>query len=112
MQSRRFTRLILTVRQSVPATNCGLHAVLDAEKDKELFLREASESAIAIDITPFCVRRVGASTWSIHSLGGNCPSHRSIQLPHVPDTIPLPGAQETCRLAAARRIAVLGRAHP
>jgi hypothetical protein len=79
-----------------------------SRRTKEFLLRKAFEPDIAIDIDAILCPQ----SWCVHLLGGHCAPHWSIQLPRVPDAIPLPGAQETCRLVAAPRIAVWRRPIP
>jgi len=131
MQFRRITRLTFCggpirshyeLRQNLASLGCdfwvlttgarGLDAPSMSRRTGNLFLRKTSESAVAIDIYAILRPQSCASTWSIHSRRGHCAPHRILQLPHVPDAIPLPLAQETFRLVAPRWIAVLGRLNP
>jgi hypothetical protein len=115
MQFRRFARLTFYLRTLPESAIARLHhpgidyrrervgAALDVEKDKEVPFDELPSPLLPSTSTPFCVTQSWCSTWSIHSLGGHCAFQ---------DGISLPGAQETCRLVAPRRIAVLGRLIP
>jgi hypothetical protein len=79
----------------------GLDALdVDVEKHREVPSRKASGFVIATDVYAILIPALATITGPIHSLGRRCASHRSIQLPDVPDAVPLPGAQETCRLVA------------
>jgi hypothetical protein len=122
MQFRRFTRLTSyggPIRSSyelcrnlallgcdfrVLTTDAsGLDPPSMSRRTRKFVLRKASESAIAIDI--YAILR--PQSWCVYLV--NIFAGRTLC---VPDAIPLPAAQETCRLVAPRRIAVLGRLIP